>query len=118
MRGNSLGQGIPANRRVANLPVIIADTENPRNENSVRNSFVPPKHRRLPIPNSHYNTYRDTMNNTDWALDYKNLLRGQRVTQVAYTRKRNVVIPGRDFTPVAPNLRNRSADVRGMVIVK
>ena len=100
---NSLGRGISDNRRVANPPVRIVDGYNPRNQTAVLNSFTT-QPRGSQITNWSMNMYPGRMNDVDPFEDDRIRALGERVSQVAPHRMKN--LSGRIIAHSMPNDRN------------
>lgn len=109
---NSLGKNVPANKRVANLPVVVVPQINPRNDNAAKSAAAKPVNKAIPLQgyNGPY-TYRNTMNNVDPTRDRRREELVQNVSQVAEYRRKDRLKPH----PVLTNLRNVSDDNLGKV---
>ena len=105
---NSLGLGITANQRVANLPLVVEDSYNPRNQTAVLNSFKA-RPQVSQISNYGMNIYRDRMNDVDYDKDFKDEVLRKNVISIANARRKNLLrnYQQAPMFPV-PNDRNNS----------
>ena len=117
---NSKGHGITSEQRVANIPLVVRDSYNPRNQTAVLSSLT--QQPKAPLITNYGvgnpQIHRGYMNDVNYSIQYEQYLAMRKATDVAPIRMKNILSNpnmGTTRTFSKPNDYNHSlTSVRGV----